>query len=360
MTTLFEACRFSPLPSARIPARYLVHMGRYTAAHANPQGAGDARPTAFQIVRDESLEGKLKGKVIVITGATSGIGLETARALSTTGATLLLAARNLETAKTALSDILEPDRVSLIEIDNTSLASIRAGAAQILKKSNQQVNILINNAGVMGIPSRQLTEDGYEIQFATNHLSHFLLFQLLKPALLASSTPEFHSRVVIVASSAHRAQRLNESDNYDFQKSEYDPQAAYANSKLANVYMANELDRRYGRQGLHATSLHPGGINTNVSRHVGREFVEQIMSDENLLKILKSAEQGAATTVLAAIGKEWESKGGRYLEDCEEAKQGEDDGEVFGVGYVSHTYSPADEARLWQDSLKMVGIDDDM
>lgn len=349
-----------PLTIVLFVSRLLVNMGPYAAAHANPQGPGDARPTALQVIRDESLEGKLAGKVIVITGATSGIGLEIARALSATGATLFLTARDMKKAQTALVGILKPGRVSLVEMDNASFASIRAAAATVLAKSNNRVNILVNNAGVMGIEDLKLTEDGHETHFATNHLGHFLLFQLLKPALLASSTRDFHPRVVNVASSAHRACSLNESDNYNSQKGGYNHGLAYANSKLANVYMANELDRRYGHKGLHATSLHPGGIDTKLSRHMSREFVEQIINDEKISKTLKSPEQGAATAVLAAVGKEWEDKGGKYLEDCEEAKRGEDNNKVFGVGYVRQTYDSKNERRLWQDSLKIVGIDDDV
>jgi NAD(P)-dependent dehydrogenase (short-subunit alcohol dehydrogenase family) len=124
--------------------------------------------------------------------------------------------------------------------------------------------------------------------------------------------------------------------------------------------MANELDRRYGQEGLHATSLHPGAINTDLPRHLGPEWVQKLLSDENIVRTLKSTEQGAATTVLAAIGKQWEDRGGRYLEDCEEARRAEDDNEAFGVGYVRQTYNPETEARLWKDSLKIVGIDDDI
>ena len=121
-------------------------MSRYAEAHANPAGPGDARPTALQIIKDEGVEGKLAGKVIVITGTSSGIGIETARVLKLTGAKLLLTARNLEKAKTALDGILEPGRVELVEMDNTSLESVRRAAKDILEKSNNQVNILINNA----------------------------------------------------------------------------------------------------------------------------------------------------------------------------------------------------------------------
>jgi NAD(P)-dependent dehydrogenase (short-subunit alcohol dehydrogenase family) len=127
-----------------------------------------------------------------------------------------------------------------------------------------------------------------------------------------------------VASSAHRSCNLSASDNYYFQKGGYNFGLAYVNSKLANVYMANELDRRYGQKGLHATSLHPGAINTDLPRHLGPEWVQKLLSDENIVRTLKSTEQGAATTVLAAIGKQWEDRGGRYLEDCEEARRGEE------------------------------------
>lgn len=335
-------------------------MGRYTAAHVSPKGAGDARPTALQIIEDNDVNGKLTGKVIVVTGTSAGIGIETARALSVTGATVFLTARDIKAAEVVLGDILEPGRVSLVHLDNNSFGSVNAAAKIILEQSNNKVNILVANAGVMGVPKRTLTEDGSEVQFQTNHLSHFLLFHLLKPALLASSTPEFNSRVVLVASSAHRATELFDTGNYNFEKGEYDAHLAYANSKLANVYMANEIERRYGANGLHGLSLHPGAIGeTKMSRHMGPEFVANIMSDPYLVSILKSHEQGAATTVLAAVGKDWEGTGGKYLEDAEEAKRGKDDYQLFGAGWVKQTYDPESEARLWKDSLKIVGIRDD-
>ncbi|KAJ5118378.1 hypothetical protein N7526_010015 [Penicillium atrosanguineum] len=315
----------------------------YADAHQDPQGAGDARPTALQIIKDEGVEGKLAGKVIVILGGTSGIGIETARALSATGATLLLTARNLEKANKTLAGILEPGRVSLVPLDLDSFKSIRAGAQQILSTSKGQINLLINSAGVMGVPERTLTEDGIESQFST---------------LLASVTPDFSSRVVIVASSAHRAGTLPASDDYSFERTRYSPEAAYNKSKLAAVYQANMIEHEYGGQGLHATSLHPGAINTEISRNLSKEVLEAIMSNPYVLKVLKSSEQGAATTVWAAVSKEWEKKGGRYLEDCEEAERGEDDGQTFGVGWVKQTYNFKEESRLWEDSLRLVRLED--
>ncbi|KAF4767313.1 Short-chain dehydrogenase/reductase SDR [Penicillium solitum] len=332
-------------------------LSPYAAAHLDPQGAGDARPTALQIIQDEGVEGKLAGRVIVITGATSGIGIETARALSATGATLLLTARNRSKAEKNLAEILEPGRVSLIDLDLDSFESIRAGAKEILATSKGQVNILINGAGVMGVQNHALTEDGIEAQFSGNYLGFFLLFQLLREALLASVTPKLNSRVVVVSSSAHRAGTLPNSDNYNFEKGEYDHKLAYNNSKLAAVYLVSTIERLYGVQGLHATSLHPGAINTDISRNMPPEFLEGLMTNPYVLKILKSSEQGAATTVWAAVGKEWEAKGGRYLEDCKEADRGQDDGQVFGAGWVKQTYNPEKEDRLWKDSLKIVGLE---
>lgn len=322
-------------------------MSRYASAHADPHGPGDSRPTAAQIIHDEQMESKLTGKVAVITGTSSGIGVETARALALTGATLFLTARNLGKARSALSDVVDSENVHLVEMDLESFDSVRAAAAAILSKTDK-ISILVNNAGVMAVPELEFTRDGHEMQFGTNHLAHFLFFQLLKPALLAASTPDFQSRVVCVSSSAHRASGIHDSDNYNFQKGGYEPFASYGQSKTANIYMANELERRYGDRGLHATSLHPGGIWTDLSRHLSAETVAGF--SKALEKVIKSPPQGAATSVWAAIGKQWEGTGGKYLLDCRVA--GDED-------CVPHTYKPEDEIRLWRDSLKLVGVEED-
>jgi len=161
-------------------------MSRYDAAHTNPLGPGDARPTALQIVRDNKLEGKLPGIVVVITGVSSGIGVETVRALAAAGATLYMTARDLAKARAALADLWDPDRMALVYMDNSSLESVRGAAETLLAKAGDKIHILINNAGIMSVPDRRLSRDGHELQFATNHLAHFLLFQLLKPAVPAA------------------------------------------------------------------------------------------------------------------------------------------------------------------------------
>ncbi|GFG01523.1 dehydrogenase/reductase SDR family member on chromosome X, partial [Aspergillus udagawae] len=299
-----------------------------------------------------------RGQAIVITGTSSGIGIETARALSATGATLYLTARNVPKAKAVLADIAETGRTEFIEMDLESFENVHAAAKTILAMTDK-VNILINNAGIMAVPRLEFTKDGYELQFGTNHLAHFLFFQLLKLALLAASTPAFHSRVVNVSSAAHRRNGINASDNYNFEKGGYDPWIAYAQSKTANIYMANEIERRYGSLGLHATSVHPGGILTGLSKHIPEAEIAAMLEDKALVRSSKSPEQGAATTVLAAIGKEWENKGGKNLADCAEAKRENDDGTRVGANYTSHTYDMESEGRLWKDSLRMVGLADD-
>lgn len=330
-------------------------MSRYAAAHVDPQGPGDARPTAQKIIEDEGMAGKLNGKVIVITGTSSGIGIETARALATTGAKLYLTARDLQKAKTALAGFWDPDRMELVHLDLGSFKSVRNAAAAILATTDH-VNILINNAGIMAVPDLQFTEDGYELQFGTNHLSHFLFFQLLKPALLAASSSEFQSRVVVLASSGHRAHGINETGNYNFEKGGYSPWTAYSQSKTANIYMASEIERRYGSQGLHATSVHPGGVDTNLKQYIPATQIQAMRSNPVVLKIAKSPEQGAATTVWAAIGAEWEGKGGKYLSNCSMAPRGADDGNMMSTDFVTHTYDAEKEARLWRDSMKMCGL----
>ena len=347
---------------SNLPARLLNHpeilfivtmnmTGKYSEAHktANLRGPGDARPTALQIIKDEGLEGKMTDKVFIVTGASSGIGTETGRALAATGGKVFLTARNVGKCKEACKSFLEPGRVELLEMDNNSLDSVRAAARAFLAKSDK-LNVLVNNAGIMAAPYMK-TADGFESQFGTNHLAHFLFFILLKDTLLASSTPQFHSRVVNVSSSGHMAGEVQFGD-YDFEKTDYTPFAGYGQSKTANIYMANRVETQYGSKGLHGLSLHPGGIWSGLQKFIPPETMAQWKSRPNVENILKSTEQGAATTALAAVGKEYERKGRLYLEDCGIAGPTEDG----SAGYMPYAFDEEKEARLWTDSLKMVGF----
>ncbi|KAJ4367597.1 hypothetical protein N0V83_007182 [Neocucurbitaria cava] len=325
---------------------------RYAAAHEKVKGAGDARPTALQIVKDNDLEGKLGGKVILITGCSSGLGIETVRALKATGAHVFATARSLPKGQKALVDSLEPGKVDLLHLDLNSLASVRKCAADFLEASGGKLNILINNAGVMATPEGT-TEDGFETQFGTNHLGHFLLFQLLKPALLSSSTPDFNSRVVALSSTSHRYFPVK-MDNIML-TGEYEPNRAYAHSKTANIWFANEIERKYGSQGLHALSLNPGGIWTALQGYVADQIAAW-KENPAINDYVKSTEQGAATTVWAAIGKVLEGKGGLYLDNCTVSPPVKEGYQLMDTGYEKWAYDPENEAKLWKMSNEYVGF----
>ncbi|KAF6838281.1 putative short-chain dehydrogenase [Colletotrichum musicola] len=337
----------------------MSRLAPYLEQHKQMTGPGDARPTAIQIVQDQDLVGKWSGKVALVTGCSpGGIGPETARALHVTGADVYITVRDVAKGEQVAKDILsddKPGKVEVIELDLGSLESVKKGAKEFLSKSDK-LNVLINNAGVMACPKGK-TADGFETQFGTNHLGHFLLFQLLKPALLAASTPEFNSRVVSVSSSGHRNGRIQFEDfNFDGEV-EYHPWRAYGQSKLANIHLANEIDRRYGSKGLHALSLHPGGIETPLQRH-SPELQAQIKLPE-IQAFCKSTAQGAATSVWAAIAKELEGQGGKFLEDVSVAEQAPPNWTIADPGYVPAAFDPPTEKKLWTESLKMVGLQDD-
>ncbi|KIA75581.1 short-chain dehydrogenase [Aspergillus ustus] len=330
---------------------------RYAEVHKNPQGPGDARPTAQQIILDEGLEGQLANRSILITGASAGVGVETAKALFTTSATLYLTARSLEKARQALGpELASSPRVHLLELDLESLASVRACAAQLLSLT-PTLDVFIANAGVMATPEGR-TKDGFETQLGTNFLSHFLLFLLLRPALLAAAAAPGrpNSRVVFLSSIAHRYSEFDfENPNLD---GAYDKWKAYGQSKTALLWAANEVDRRYASQGVRAFSVQPGGIQTGLLQHMSEEEKAGLTSDPTLGPQFKSPPQGAATSVWAAISSSLEGKGGVYLEDVQIAKEHDASEGQWAPGYFPHAYSPAKEKQLWEVSLKMVGIEE--
>tara|TARA_R110002003_G_scaffold1364_3_gene22918 strand:- start:6676 stop:7722 length:1047 start_codon:yes stop_codon:yes gene_type:complete len=345
-------------------------MSRYAEAHkiANLHGPGDARPTALKVIEDEGLQGKLSDKVFLITGVSSGIGIETMRALHTTGAHVYGTVRNLPEGQKVVEQILSEKhefsgKIDLIEMELDSLASVRKGAQDFLSKSGGKLNVLIGNAGTMATPYG-LTKDGFEVQFATNHLAHFLLFQLLKDSLLASATPAFPSRYVSVTSVAHTFGTVNFAD-YNFSNGTYDPWKAYGQSKTANIWLANGIERRYAARHLHATSVHPGSIveGSTLGRHLSEETKKALTGDADTQRTFKDSAQGAATQVFAAVGEEWKDKGGRYLSGLTEQKSHEERAGEEGMfpnaneGYAEWAYDEEAEERLWRESLGMVGLE---
>jgi NAD(P)-dependent dehydrogenase (short-subunit alcohol dehydrogenase family) len=344
-------------------------MSRYAEAHkiANLRGAGDARPTALQIIEDEGLFGKLNDKVFLVTGVSSGIGIDTLRAFHATGAHVYGTARNLPKARKVVDQILGEKhegggKIGLIEMELGSFNSVRKGAQDFLKQSGGKLNVLVGNAGIMANPYGK-TEDGFEQQFATDHLAHFLLFHLLRDAMLASATPEFPSRYVSVSSLAHKIGSVH-FDDYNYEKNNYDPWNAYGQAKTANIWFANSIERHFGAKNLHATSVHPGGIfeGSGLGKHMSEEMKQALLGDEATLRTFKSSAQGAATQVYAAVSKEWAHKGGRYLSSLteqaslEERAKEEDMYENANEGYAPWAYDEESEERLWKESFGMVGL----
>lgn len=252
------------------------------------------------------------GKIIVITGANSGIGLETTRELARGGATLVMACRDLARAKAARADIaasVPGAKLELVSLDLASLASVRA-CAETLKSQWPRIDVLINNAGLFPF-KRQLTEDGFEMQFGVNHLAHFLLTQSLMPALLAAERP----RVVNVASMMHH---LGKIDFGSFRgETSYGALKAYAQSKLCNVLFARELARRHGGDGLVSFSLHPGPVGTNI---MGRGLVNRTLY--RLIGAYMSAKRGARTSVHLASADGIEGSSGAYYDEFLKVKPG--------------------------------------
>jgi NAD(P)-dependent dehydrogenase (short-subunit alcohol dehydrogenase family) len=327
---------------------------QHASVHAKPNGPGDARPTAKQIVEAEDRVDGLKDKAILITGCSSGLGIETARALLTTGTELYLTARDVEKAKKALPELVSSERVHFLHLDLQSLDSVRACAKTFLEQSSK-LNILIANAGVMHTPEGK-TADGFETQFGTNFLGHYLLFNLLKPTLLASASPHFASRVVVVSSSGHRICGVD-FDDLNFEERPYNGWLSYGQSKTACIYLANEIDRRYGGKGLHGLSLHPGSILSGLQKTVPDEMRAQ-WKQEDVIKVMKSPEQGAATSVFGAVSRSMEGKGGVYLEDCGVASEVEQGAQTRASGYAPHAFDKEKEGKLWDLAANLVGLEE--
>jgi NAD(P)-dependent dehydrogenase (short-subunit alcohol dehydrogenase family) len=300
--------------------------------------------TAADVVRGIDLAGRR----IVVTGAASGIGVETARALAGAGATVTLAVRNLEAGEQTARDITATTGNPDVDVRYLDLVD-RASIAAFSEDWSGPLHVLVNNAGVMASPEAH-TPEGWEEQFATNHLGHLELALGLHDSLAAAG----NARIVAVSSSAHRLSPIV-FDDIHFERRTYGPWAAYGQSKTANALFAVEATRRWAEDGITANSLMPGAIRTNLQRHVESDRATQARwaaAERENGNFWKSIEQGAATSVLLATSPQLEGIGGRYFEDCNEAEAVEGDGGMRGVR--SYALDPAAARRLWDVSLAML------
>jgi len=301
---------------------------------------------------DEVLEGiDLTGKLALVTGGSSGLGAETARALASQGARVVLTARDVAKGEAVAEEIRESTGntgVEVEELELASLASVRSFAERFIAR-DEGLQILVNNAGVMACPQDK-TSDGFELQFGTNHLGHFLLTGLLAPALLQGAP----ARVVSLSSRGHQQSPVL-FDDIGFEKNPYEKWTAYGQSKTANILLAVELERRLGGRGVHTNAVHPGIIPTELSRHMAPEDFEHVRSRARGKLQLKTAQSGAATSAYAATAPELEGRGGLYLEDCHVAEV--NDAEDATEGVRSYALDPEAARRLWSISEEMVGQD---
>src|SRR5436305_12303041 len=305
-------------------------------------------PFGFETTAAEVVQGvDLTGKRAIVAGGASGIGIETARALAGAGAEVTLAVRNTQAGEESAFDITRTTGNDAVHVAPLELVDPGSIAAFVQAWSGP-LHILVNNAGVMAL--QELTRDarGYEMQFATNHLGHFALTLGLYEALAEAGG----ARIVSVSSSGHlRSPVIFDDLHYRFR--DYDPFGAYGQSKTANVLFAVEAAKRWGGEGIVANALMPGGIATNLQRHVGGpEYIERARRERGIT--LKTPEQGAATSVLLAASPLVEGVSGRYFEDCNEAEVVPERGNFFG-GVAPYALDPDNAERLWEESLRLVG-----
>ena len=303
-----------------------------------------AESTAAEVAADVDLAGKR----MIVTGGSSGIGIETARALAGRGAEVTIAVRDTEAGARVAADIDGDVRVARLEL--TDLASVRA----FVDAWDGPLDVLVNNAGVMAIQQLELTDSGLEKQFATNHLGHFALAVGLHDALAAA---EGEARIVSVSSRGHLFSPVVFED-INFERREYTPFGAYGQSKTANVLFAVGATDRWADDGIYANALMPGGIATNLQRHVGADYIRRRLEElekRGQKMTLKTPEQGAATSVLVAISPLLDGLGGRYLEDCNEAELLEPGSEESGAaGVATYALDHENADRLWELSRDLI------
>ncbi len=300
---------------------------------------------------DEVLEGvDLSGKRVLVTGVSAGLGVETARSLVAHGANVVGTARDLTKARNALAQAGAPS-VELVEMDLASLRSVRKAADDLLARA-KAFDVVIANAGVMACPQGK-TQDGFETQFGTNHLGHFVFVNRLVPLLKPGA------RIVSLSSTGHQLSDVDLEDP-NFERTPYHAFAAYGRSKTANILYAVALDSRLKGRGVRATAVHPGGIQTELGRHLTPELVGELMARWNIGGTkeapaiqFKSVPQGSATSVWSGFVAPSDAVGGRYCEDCHVCEVNDDTSSRVGVR--SYALNLAHANDLWRKSEEMVG-----
>lgn len=305
---------------------------------------------------DEVLAGvDLSGKRVLVTGASAGLGVETARTLAAHGALVVGAARDLDKARRATEQVsaqaAHGGRLELIELDLASLKSVRA-CADALVAAGKPFDVVIANAGVMATPKGK-TADGFETQFGTNHLGHFVFVNRIASLLRSGS------RLVNLSSAGHRFSDVDLADP-NFEHTPYTEFGAYGRSKTANILFAVEFDRRHKAQGIRATAVHPGGIQTELGRYMTPEVLDGLMKSINQSAPAgtpafewKTIPQGAATSVWSGFVAKADAVGGRYCEDCHVAEI-VDSAEIRS-GVRPYALDVEHAKALWAKSEEMVG-----
>jgi NAD(P)-dependent dehydrogenase (short-subunit alcohol dehydrogenase family) len=297
----------------------------------------------------------LTGVRAVVTGASSGLGLETARSLARAGAEVTLAVRDTAAGEKAAGDIGKPAGRDGVHVAALDLAD-RAAVAGFVQSWRGPLHLLINNAGVI-TPALTRTAEGWELQFATNYLGHFALSLGLRDALAAGVRERGEARIVSVSSTAHMRSPVV-FDDIHFERRDYDPQAAYAQSKTANSLFAVEATRRWDADGIVANAVNPGGVATGLQRHFTQKQQDYLAEAEAAgVFTYKTVQQGAATTLVAAVAPEFAHTGGHYLDDGREAYTVPDDAELFqnSHGVKQWAIDPGTAQKLWTVSLALIG-----
>ncbi|WP_296447634.1 oxidoreductase [Rhodoferax sp. UBA5149] len=303
-----------------------------------------ARSTALEVVSGMSLQ----GRQAIVTGGASGLGLETSRALASAGAQLTLAVRNQEQGAVAAAQIRAQCPNAIVDVarlDLSDLASVRQFTTEWAANS-KALDILINNAAIMACPLTR-TAQGWEAQFATNHLGHFALTTALLPALKRAADSRGDARVVCLSSSGHKIAGVD-FDDIHFERREYNKWKAYGQAKSAIALFALGLHLRFGAQGITANAVHPGGIMTGLQKFLTLEEMRALgwlKADDTPLDTFKTPAQGAATSAWAATAPQLKGHGGLYLEDCHQGLPAEPSNRVSG--YSPRIADPVTAQRLW-------------